>query len=351
MADISRIYPTDRRSMEEVKRLLIAEGIRLDKNLDYTCGIYDDAGKLIATGSCFGNTLRCFAVDHGHRGEGLLNTVISHLMDYQQERGNFHIFLYTKCSSARFFQDLGFHEIARVEDSLVFMENRRTGFSDCIRRFQEETAAKTGGAGGLSSAVVMNANPFTLGHQYLIEAAAKESDWLHLFLLSEDASLVPFPVRRKLLLAGTSHLSNLILHDSGPYIISQATFPSYFQKDDDDVSSGHALLDITIFEKIARALGISRRYVGEEPFSRVTEIYNRIMKEHLPQKGIDCIVLPRREADGQAVSASTVRRLLQTGDFSSLAQLVPASTLDFFRSEEAAPILDNIREARDIVHH
>lgn len=86
----------------------------------------------------------------------------------------------------------------------------------------------------------MNANPFTLGHLYLTERASAENDTVHLFMVSEDASLIPFKVRRRLVTEGTSHLDNIIYHDSGPYIISSATFPSYFQKDMDSVIESHA---------------------------------------------------------------------------------------------------------------
>lgn len=102
------------------------------------------------------------------------------------------------------------------------------------------------------AALVMNANPFTLGHQYLVEKAASENDILHLFIVSEDQSLVPFSVRKKLVLEGTAHLKNIIYHESGPYIISNATFPSYFQKDADAVMESHANLDLTIFVRMRR---------------------------------------------------------------------------------------------------
>ncbi|EFA28598.1 ABC transporter, ATP-binding protein, partial [Haemophilus influenzae HK1212] len=36
--------------------------------------------------------------------------------------------------------------------------------------------------------IVMNANPFTLGHRYLIEQALQQCDHLHLFIVGEDAS-------------------------------------------------------------------------------------------------------------------------------------------------------------------
>ena len=128
----------------------------------------------------------------------------------------------------------------------------------------------------------MNANPFSLGHLYLVEKAARENDILHLFIVSEDASLVPFSVRKRLVMEGTSHIKNICYHDSGPYIISNSTFPSYFQKDHDSVIQGHALLDLTISKEIASTLGINYRHVGEEPNSQVTNMYNQIMKEKLP---------------------------------------------------------------------
>ena len=92
---VSKVYPSDKRGNAQVEKLLLAEGIRRDKNLDYTCGVYDDDYNIIATGSCFGNTLRCMAVSHEHQGEGLMNEVVSHLVQHEYERGINHLFLYT----------------------------------------------------------------------------------------------------------------------------------------------------------------------------------------------------------------------------------------------------------------
>ena len=346
---ISQITPDDRRGSVLLDQLLEAEGIRRDSNLDYTCGMFDDEARLIATGSCFANTLRCMAVSSAHQGEGLMNQIMTHLMEVQVMRGNTHLFMYTKCSSARFFEDLGFYEIARVEGHVVFMENRRAGFSNYLEGLKASSPAPADGQ--RTAALVMNANPFTLGHQYLTEKASAENDLLHLFLVSEDASLVPFPIRKELVLKGTAHLANLVLHDSGPYIISSATFPSYFQKDEDAVIESHARLDLAVFKKIAKALGITRRYVGEEPFSQVTGIYNRIMSSELPKEGIDCIVVPRRQLDGQAISASAVRQAIKNGDFGRLHTLVPQGTYDYFASQEARPVIERIKAAGDVVHY
>lgn len=342
---ISQVYPSDKRSLAQIDALLQKEGITRDGNLDYICAMRDEDDEVIATGSCFGSTLRCFAVSSEHQGEGLLNEIISHLMEVQQARGNLHLFLYTKVGSAKFFGDLGFHEIARVDGTLVFMENRKSGFPNYLKNL-EKTKKE-----GVSAALVMNANPFTLGHQYLVETAAAQCDTLHLFVLSEDASLVPFAVRKKLVQAGVAHIPNVVLHDSGPYIISSATFPSYFLKDEAAVIDGHARLDLAVFTKIAKALNVTHRFVGEEPTSQVTGLYNKIMAEELPKAGIQCHIIPRKEADGKAISASTVRVALQNADWETLKTLVPQTTLDYFTRAEAAPILARIRRAGNVVHY
>ena len=323
---ISQVYPTDKTVLAQIDTLLGQEGIRRDGNLDYICAMFDEEYNVIGTGSCFGNTLRCFAVSSAHQGEGLLNQIITHLIEVQCARGNMHLFLYTKVKSSKFFGDLGFYEIARVEDTLVFMENRRDGFGAYLRDL-EKTRTE-----GKSAALVMNANPFT-------------------FVVSEDASLVPFAVRRKLVEAGVAHLPNVVIHDSGPYIISNATFPSYFLKDEAAVIDGHARLDLAVFTKIAAALNITARYVGEEPTSQVTGLYNQIMCEQLPKAGIECVVVPRKEANGKAISASTVRQCLQSGDWDTLETLLPKTSLDYFRSPEAEPVLARIRNAGNVVHY
>ena len=351
---ISQIYPSDKRANDEVDALLISEGIRRDANLDYTCGMYDDEMHIIATGSCFGNTLRCFAVSHEHQGEGLMNSIVSHLIEFQFSRGNTHLFLYTKCNSAKFFGDLGFCEMARIDGQIVFIENRKTGFQNYLRTFAKDALPE-----GLTAetptrkiaALVMNANPFTLGHQYLVEKTAAENDLLHLFIVSEDASLVPFKIRKQLVMKGTAHLKNICYHDSGPYIISNATFPSYFQKDENAVIESHAMLDLTVFTQIAKVLGITRRYVGEEPTSLVTGIYNRIMSEKLPEQGIECIVVPRKTCEDTPISASNVRLALQNGDYDTLSKLVPQTTLDYFKSPEAIPVIERIRQQENVIHY
>lgn len=342
---IRKISLSDPILAKQVEDLLRAEGIRRDRHLDYTCGIFDEDEVLIGTGSCYGNTMRCFAVSQAHQGEGLLGKLTEHLMEVQLNRGNFHLFLYTKPKVAKQMGDMGFSEIARV-DGLVFMENRKTGFSGFCKRL-----AKKKQEGSSIAALVMNANPFTLGHQYLAEKAAQENDVVHLFVLSEDAGPIPAAVRKQLVEEGVSHLKNVVVHDSGPYIISNATFPSYFLKDEDTVIRTQAQLDILVFSKIAQVLGIQKRYAGEEKNSHVTALYNEIMGENLPTHGIAFVEIPRLEKDRRAISASTVRQAIHDGKLREIRELVPETTYAFFASAQGEPVCEAIRQEQDVIHY
>ncbi|MFV0555931.1 MAG: [citrate (pro-3S)-lyase] ligase [Lactovum sp.] len=347
---ISKIYDGDKKTQDLADKLLSSEKLKRDKNLDYRCVMLDDNLNVIATGSCFGNTLRCIAVSSKYQGQGLLNEIITHLIQVQFSRHNSHIFLYTKYCNANFFKDLGFYEIIKIENHLVFMENKKTGFSNYLEGLKTglnlsfENKKKR-------AAIVINANPFTLGHLYLIEKACSENDWVHIFIVSEDTSLVPFNIRKQLLIEATKHLTNISYHDSGPYIISNSTFPSYFQKDEESVIKGHTLLDISIFKKIANVLNITTRYVGEEPTSFVTNLYNDSMKKLLPENNIECIVVPRKEINNSIISASTVRQAIKEGDFKRLKTLVPQTTYDFFASENAIDVIKKIKKEENIIHY
>ena len=343
---VSQIYPSDKRAMAKIKALLERVDITLDEHLDYSCAIFDEEGAPIATGSAFGPSLRCFAVDPAHQGEGLLNEVVTHLVENRQARGFFHLFVYTKPNSVKFFKDLGFTVIAEVPGLLVFLENRADGFPGFLRRLE---AAKRPGK---SAAIVMNANPFTLGHRYLIETAARENDTLHLFLLSENAGPIPAAVRHKLVRDGVADLPNVLIHETEEYLISSATFPGYFLKTEDKILRTQAGLDTALFVRIAEALGVTARYLGSEPRSVVTGIYNEVLAETLPAHGIACKILPRRALpDGQIISASAVRKAIHDARLDEVAEMLPETTLAYFRSPEAAPVVAAIRRAQDVVHY
>ena len=366
---ISEIHQTDSRALAQLDLLLRKEGIRRDKNLDNIAGLYDEDYHLAAAGACFGRTLRCLAVASVLQGEGLLNQLVTHLVDYQCRKGNIHLFLYTKCSKAAFFESLGFHEIARAGEETVFMENRRGGFERYLENLARETAEAPVKPAAVpetsqlpTGAVVLNANPFTLGHQYLLEQASASCGILHVFVVSENVSLVPFSVRYRLVREGCSHLHNVVFHSTGSYLISNATFPSYFLQDEESAIRSHARLDAALFSKIAGALSISVRFVGDEPLSRVTGTYNEILLEESERqstsesqgtmkKGCRLVILPRLEHGGMPVSASQVRSLIRKGHLRELQGLVPETTLRYLLSPEAAPVIQAIQNAEQVIHY
>jgi len=341
---ISSVNYKDENTLNKVKTLLLKEGLRLDSNLDYTCALMDDDYNVVATGSCFKNTLRCLAVDSLHQGEGLMNQIMTHLIEVQYKRNNTKFFLYTKYNSAKFFKDLGFYEICK-DKQIVFMENERDGFQNYLDNLKKESPLTE------TTAIVMNANPFTLGHRYLIETALKENKPLHLFVVSEDMSLFPYEVRKKLIIEGTSDLENIYLHESGPYIISSATFPSYFQKDEESVIKSHATVDALVFGKIAESLNIKKRFLGEEPFSKVTNLYNQSLMNLLPQYNVELSIIPRKKINNQEISASIVRELIQKDDYQSLKDLLPSSTYNYLISPEAKEVVNKIKESSVVKHY
>ena len=341
-ASIRRVYDSDKTAREQVLALLEAEGISADKNLDYTIAVYDEAGQMAATGSYFKNTLRCLAVSSKYRGEGLMNLVVSHLRQELAEQGVFDVFMYTKYDAARYFGDLGFYTLAEVDREVVFMENSRDAFRRYLNNISRQKAE-----GERVGAIVMNANPFTLGHLYLVEQASAQCDVLHLFVVREDVSDFPFVVRERLIKAGTQHLKNIRYHDTGNYMVSSATFPSYFIQDSQEVTKAHAAVDAAVFAKIAKALNINQRFVGDEPFSFATNLYNQTMAERLPQAGIKVNIIKRKEdAGGTAISATRVRQKIKEGDLNGLAQLLPPSTLDFLQSEEGSALISKLQSSK-----
>lgn len=383
---ITNVNPQDERMMNAVRKLLSNEGLRQEKNPDLVSAAITEDGDVIATGSLHGNTLRCMAVSSEHRGEGVLNSVVSFLVQEAFAEGLSHLFLCTKTDTSQFFRDIGFHEIASVPGRIAFLENKRNGFSEYLAGLVKETAhdaarsacettdAPMKGSAAPAdaavtapvSAIVLNANPFTKGHLALIEKASSESSVVHLFVVSEDASLFPTAVRKRLIEEGCAHLNNVIIHDSGAYLLSSATFPSYFQKDADDVTKSHAYLDASVFLQIAERLNINRRYVGEEEASHTTKIYNSILREVLPESGVELVEVPRKCESGRPISASFVRSLIHddrmnnSNDFDAplsekclneLKDLIPDSTLAYLQSEDSAPVLAAIRRSEDVVHH
>lgn len=319
-----------------LEAFLQKQGLRYDQGVEFAAVFYDSQGEIAAAGALQRNVLKCVAVDEQYRGEGLTASVISALRAAAFDRGQRKLFLFTKPHNDRMFGEFGFYEVARTGDMLL-MESEKGG----ARRFTESLRKGT----GRQAAVVANCNPFTLGHRYLVEQAAAQCDVLHLFILSEDAGLFPARVRMELVQKGVADLSNVLIHPTSDYLISAATFPTYFLKEGQIESGAGGALDLTIFgQYFVPALEITRRFVGQEPLSPVTALYNRQMKEILPRYGVEVVELPRKEAAGAVISASRVRALLAEDRLEEIRPLTPEVTWEFLQSPEGRDVVRRAKE-------
>lgn len=307
---------------------LAKAGLTSDSDVEQTVLVWD-AGQLIATGSRTGNLLKCIAVDPTRQGEGLLAKVLTALRQEAFRAGFHHLFLYTKPTNTPLFSDLLFYPVAQTGDVLL-MEDRKDGIHSFINGLPR-TACK-----GKIGAAVMNCDPFTLGHQYLIETAAKDCDRLFVFVLSEDKGHFSASDRLEMVRRGTAHLSNVTVLPTGPYLISSATFPTYFLKNRDRAEKIHCQLDVEIFARyFAPAFSISTRYVGTEPLSALTNQYNEALKESLPRHGIEVVEIPRLSIENTPISASAVRTAWESKDWDLLQSLVPPTTFAYLKDKHS----------------
>ena len=306
--------------LEKLKQFLTASGLRYDAGIRFSV-LLVDGDAIAATGSLDGNTLKCIAVSPLYQGEDLTARIMTVLLQEASDRGIRHLMLYTKPRNQYLFSSFGFHSIIRTADCLL-MENKRNGLADFLASI--EKPAQTEGPVGC---IVANCNPFTKGHRYLIEQAARECAHVHVFILSEDRGM--FTPEERLLMAreGCRDLPNVSVHPSGPYMVSAATFPTYFIKDPSRADDIFCEADLRLFgEKIAPALSVTRRYVGSEPHSPVTRRYNEEMHKLLPIFGIDVIEIERITHGGDFISASRVRALMETAPDTDLSALLPESS-------------------------
>lgn len=327
----------------ELASFLGRHGLSLEDDLLYAVALADEEDRMVACGACNGRLLKCFAVEQQLRGTNALGKLVSALTGYCMRGGCGNPQVVTRPHNVALFEACGFHPVAQTED--VALLEHLAGGAD---RFAESLTLPKD-AGKKAGAIVLNANPFTMGHRYLIEHACARCEVLHLFVVQEDRSVFPFEDRFALVREGVADLPNVRVHKGGPYIISSATFPRYFLKASDDASAIQTKLDAAVFaERIAPALNITIRFVGTEPGCALTESYNRALANVLPQRGIELQIVSRLNDDGGAfISASRVRRILSDGaDEGELARLLPPCTLRYLKSEKGAGVADRLRRSR-----
>ncbi|MDR0622632.1 MAG: [citrate (pro-3S)-lyase] ligase [Deltaproteobacteria bacterium] len=324
--ELEAVNLDSKRDLGEVAAFLANQGLRFGPDLDHTV-VLRQSGAIVATGSFKGEVIRNVAVSPQLRGLNLTAIIVTALAREQTLRGLTHFFVFTKPDNVAPFKGLGFAEIARVMPWVVLLETGLGSMSDWL----QETARVLNHLPRPRAALVMNCDPFTKGHQALIRRAADENEAVVVFVVSEDSSTFPFADRFRLVKEEVKNLPNAIALPSGKYVISQATFPNYFLKREEGAKA-QSQLDLTIFaDRIAPALELSHRYVGEEPHCPVTRAYNQAMLEILPTRGVKVKMIPRIASRSQTVNASLVRAAWQANDWDTVSSLVPAHTLDYLR--------------------
>ncbi len=304
-----------------VERFLADSGLRLD-GVDYYAAVTDDDGNIIAGGGLQDNVIKCIAVGEAARDTGMSNRLISHLISRATQQGASSVKVYTKPENSAIFQSMGFAIIAQSPKAIL-MENGVKGISaytDYLHRMR-------GNLPNGAAAIVMNANPFTLGHRYLIQQAAQEASTLYVIAVCEDRSTFSYAERLAMIQAGCADLDNVVVVEGSDYAISELTFPTYFLKQVTDATDTHITLDLDLFARhIAPALGVTTRYVGSEPIDALTARYNELMQELLPARGIAVQTVERFVLDGKPVSASRLRQALGQASFIMAAALAPQTT-------------------------
>lgn len=250
------------------------------------------------------------------------------------------------------YEDLVSHDfqLKKISDRLVqnlntpalnnYLKNRtETDFERGIREYisQIQKDYPDDSTEGVNGGIVMNCNPFTKGHRYLIEYAAQRVKRLYIFVVEEDHSFFKFADRFEMVVQGTKDLKNVVVVPSGKFIISSITFPEYFMKDYVKEKNFDVSMDVEVFCKyIAPPLGIKVRFAGEEPFDPVTLNYNNNMRRILPEFGMKFCEIPRLKITGnKVVNATEVRRLLKEKKFVEISEYVPDTTLEVLKRKYA----------------
>lgn len=339
--ELIQLNPSIPRQRRRIEQFLGDNGLRLD-DVDYYAALVDETtDEIVAGGGLKGGVIKCVAVADGHKGEAVANQIVSHLIAHANADGHQCVKLFTKPQNRQMFESMSFRLLAEAPKAILM----ETGIGG-IKRYCEELESEKGKVKSeksncelhhpnpstpqpimpQSGIIIMNCNPFTLGHRYLIEQAAQQVDTLYILVVREDCSMFGYDERKAMIVRGVAHINNVVVCDGSEYSISATTFPTYFLKSLSDASDTQMTLDIDLYRRhIAPALGATVRFVGTEPDDPLTRRYNELMKSMLP----DVREVARLEKSGVAVSASRVRKAIVENHLALAARLVPPTTVPY----------------------
>ena len=354
--NILELHPTIPRQRRQIETFLQANGLRYD-DVDYYAALVDESSdEMIAGGGLKGCVIKCVAVADGHKGEAVANVIVSHLLAKANEDGYQCVKLYTKPHNRQLFESLSFRLIAEAPNAIL-METGVGGIerwsyelriksdelrikSDELRIKSDELRIKSDELGVKNDelriksvrkpigAIVMNANPFTLGHRFLVEQSSELVERLYVVVVREDCSMFSYSERKAMVIQGVRDIGNVVVVDGSDYAVSAATFPTYFLKQISDATDTQITLDLDIYRRrIAPALGATVRFFGSEPTDPLTRRYNELMHQQLGEDHVHEI--QRKQQDGSPISASRVRKAMLEGRLWDAIQMVPPTTIPY----------------------
>ncbi|WP_308238519.1 triphosphoribosyl-dephospho-CoA synthase [uncultured Prevotella sp.] len=345
--NILELHPTIPRQRRQIEMFLQTNGLRYD-DVDYYAAIVDESSdEMIAGGGLKGSVIKCVAVADGHKGEAVANVIVSHLIAKANAEGCQCVKLYTKPDNRQLFESLSFRLIAESPNAIL-METGVGGiekYSEELRVKSEELGVKSEELGVKSEelkndesvvsnarkpigVIVMNANPFTLGHRFLVEQSSELVERLYVVVVREDCSMFSYNERKAMVSQGVRDIGNVVVVDGSDYAVSAATFPTYFLKQLSDATDTQIILDLDLYRRrIAPALGATIRFFGSEPTDPLTRRYNELMHQQLGEEHVHEI--QRKQQEGSAISASRVRKAMMEGCIWDAIQLVPPTTIPY----------------------
>jgi [citrate (pro-3S)-lyase] ligase len=335
-----------------VKDFLSPLGFDFDnREVESTLIVRNLKGEMVGTGSHKGRILKYVAVAPKFRDTTAFALIVTGLTEKLLKIYK-HTFVFTRPENSVRFRGLGYNEIATAPPLFTVLE---FGF-ESIYTYQNylKTVAVPSKSSEIAG-IVVNCNPFTNGHLFLIDKAAAENEIVYLFVVEEERSAFSFDIRWELIRKGIKHLKNVVMVRGGMYVVSGAIFPSYFLKCEElnEVMQKQAELDVTIFARyIVPVLKIKKRYVGTEVYCKTTQAYNNAMKAILPGYGVTVTEIERKsvgpslEASPNYISASKVRQAIREDRLGEVMEFLPDSTREFLLSEDSAPVRAKIKAGK-----
>lgn len=270
------IAPAD---VAAARHLIEGCDLTFQPGFDDLVGVHEQ-GSLVAVGARAGRVLKMLAIAPAQRGGPLLGEIVSALVARGIETGLDSLFVFTKPAYASSFAALNFTLLAEQQQAVLLEFGN--GFKRWLAANSDWRRA------GRNGALMLDGAPFSHGQRSQIETAARQVDHLYVLVSAEDRSVLPFPVRWRLVVDGVRDIANVVVLDLAHYRIGAATFPTYFLKPDDPVATIRAELDATLFAtRIAPFFGIARYFTGAEPGADEA-VAARVIQAH----GIEVSTIP-----------------------------------------------------------